>query len=130
MTAGTVGWVAVTVLLVVPAVVCGLKGRWGAAGFGGLVVMLIWYAVEFTDLANYGHWAAAFIGMLTSLLLVAIASDYARPRSLWARRFYDEANKRSAELRETETHRPGAGEIGAMRHYGQTRFGRRRDDDA
>lgn len=125
-----IGWAAAFLLLGLPSVVCALKGRRGSAAFGAFIWASGWYVIQFTELgAGYGHWAVAFIGSLAALLVIAVSLDVARPGSWWFRRLFDEKQGREAEHRHREGLRPGSGEVRALRHYGEARFGRRGHDE-
>jgi hypothetical protein len=119
-------WAAVAVFLVLPTVVCALKGRWGAAVFGALVVGGGWYAALTGRLAEEGgYMSASFIGFLAAIALIAVAMEYADPGSLWARLFYDDEKKRKAAHRRPDVDRFGERrEARALRNFGPARWGR------
>jgi hypothetical protein len=93
--------VVLLVLLVLPGVICGLKGRWGLFWTGAALFLLLALSASSNGSTTGGEASfARWLGRETppELPWLIGMARLARPTSFWARRFYSsEKCKRATE---------------------------------
>lgn len=101
---------AVIVVLLVPAILAALKGRWGLLGVGVLLGVLAAagrQAQAQSTTGGFGHWLGAEAPLWLPFLIGAVR--LARPGSVWFQRWYDAEKQDRARARFARNGRTGTG---------------------
>ncbi len=106
---------AVIVVLLVPAILAALKGRWWLLGLGlllGLLAASGRQAQGQSTTGGFGHWLGAEAVLWLPLLIGAVR--LARPGSVWFQRWYDGEKQDRARTRFARKGRSGPADQSAV----------------